>query len=330
MVLARASVVDYDTAHVAHMNDTPKVSVIIPTYNRSTLVRRAIDSVLAQTMQDLEIIVVDDASTDGTGAMIQKVYRDPRVRYEHLPTNQGVHAARNRGLDLSCGEYIVFLDSDDEVFPHALERMLVAIKRDPAFGMVGAPYRLDDGALTGFERVEDCEIPFVDLLCQRGTRSNKSGLALLSRSAIGDTRFAGKNLDFIFYRTVASRTRFWYIIEPLGAYHLDADAASMTRARKIPNPGLSIVRARATADFLDAFGSTMMAGCPSLFGFYAYGAAVGLLLAGDTRARTYAWQAARCQPRAKYILFCCFAFVPYASWMLWRLFSIRIALRRVL
>jgi glycosyltransferase involved in cell wall biosynthesis len=91
---------------------TPKVSVVIPTYNRADKVRASIDSVLAQTFTDLEVIVVDDGSTDDTAMVLKETYGDS-IRYCHQ-NNQGVSAARNRGIAESNGEWVAFLDSDDQ------------------------------------------------------------------------------------------------------------------------------------------------------------------------------------------------------------------------
>src|SRR3989338_265276 len=206
--------------------------------------------------------------------------------------------------------------------------------------MVLAPYRLDSGELTGFERSTDCEIPALDLICQCGMRKNKAGFALFRRSVLGDMRWEGKNLDFVFYRRAAARTRLFFVAAPAGAYHLDIDTHSMTRRRKIPSPELSVQRARVMEGFLGEFGETMLAKCPSLYGFYAYGAAVGLLLGGETtRARRPArgggagppaGGAARCQPRPKYVLFYMYSLLPFSSALLWLLFSIKRALQKVL
>ncbi|MBI3300984.1 MAG: glycosyltransferase family 2 protein [Deltaproteobacteria bacterium] len=95
----------------------PEVSVIIPTYNRWDLVREAIASVQAQTYRDFELTVVDDGSNDGTAEVVQEF---AGVRYVHQP-NRGVSAARNRGVALSSGALLAFLDSDDLWQPRKLE-----------------------------------------------------------------------------------------------------------------------------------------------------------------------------------------------------------------
>ncbi len=107
----------------------PKVSVIIPTYNRASMVCEAIDSVLAQTYPDFEVVVVDDGSTDGTGEVLRARYGD-RIRYFYQE-NQGRAVARNRGIRASTGEYLIFLDSDDWLLPEALEIQVGFMGRHP-------------------------------------------------------------------------------------------------------------------------------------------------------------------------------------------------------
>ncbi|HMN78583.1 MAG TPA: glycosyltransferase family 2 protein [Burkholderiaceae bacterium] len=114
--------------------EQPLVSVVIPTYNRSKLVRAAIDSVLAQTVRVDEVIVVDDGSTDDTARVLQQEYGD-RVRYIHQ-ANSGVSRARNRGLAVARGRYLTLLDSDDEWLPEKTELQLDWLERRPEYGMV--------------------------------------------------------------------------------------------------------------------------------------------------------------------------------------------------
>ncbi len=105
-----------------------EVSVIIPTYNRAEYVTKAIDSVLAQTYTDYEIIVIDDGSTDNTKEVLLP-YMD-RIRYIYQE-NAGASAARNRGIKASKGEWIAFLDSDDEWLPGKLAVQIRAVERHP-------------------------------------------------------------------------------------------------------------------------------------------------------------------------------------------------------
>ena len=105
----------------------PKVSVVIPTYNRADKVGKGIESCLAQTFTDLEVIVVDDGSSDGTGPILRETFGD-RIRY-FAQANQGASIARNKGIELARGEWIAFLDSDDLWEKDKLEWQLKALDR---------------------------------------------------------------------------------------------------------------------------------------------------------------------------------------------------------
>ena len=107
---------------------SPITSVIIPTYNRWPLVAEAVDSVLAQSFQDIEIIVVDDGSTDGTTNRLAKF--DGRLRL-FTTTGRGVAAARNFGVSQAQGCYVAFLDSDDFWLPGKLETQIAFLDRHP-------------------------------------------------------------------------------------------------------------------------------------------------------------------------------------------------------
>lgn len=99
------------------------ISVIIPTYNRSNLLIRAIDSVLAQTYQNFEIIVVDDGSQDDTATKLLPLVEAGIIKYYQNP-NTGVSFSRNFGAGIALGDYLAFLDSDDEWLPHKLKEQI--------------------------------------------------------------------------------------------------------------------------------------------------------------------------------------------------------------
>ena len=109
-------------------NQDPYFTVVIPTYNRGSLLPRAIDSVLGQTFTRFEVIVVDDGSTDNT-AEVMAGYSDPRVRYIRID-HGGTGAARNAGGQAARGVWLVFLDSDDEALPNWLATAHVAVRDD--------------------------------------------------------------------------------------------------------------------------------------------------------------------------------------------------------
>jgi glycosyltransferase involved in cell wall biosynthesis len=98
----------------------PRVSVVMPAYNAAEVIRESIDSVLAQTLHDFELLVVDDASTDQTVQVVSQV-QDPRVVLMRLPRNQGAIGARNAGIEAARGQYIALLDADDLSRPQRLQ-----------------------------------------------------------------------------------------------------------------------------------------------------------------------------------------------------------------
>ncbi len=116
--------------------NSPLVSVVIPTHNRPDLVQRAIHSVLGQTYQRLECIVIDDGSFSDTALVVGQM-ADPRIRFTRHETSRGASAARNTGISLAQGSLIAFLDDDDEWLPKKLEKQVSLIgKLPPEVGLV--------------------------------------------------------------------------------------------------------------------------------------------------------------------------------------------------
>jgi glycosyltransferase involved in cell wall biosynthesis len=111
------------------------VSIVVPVYNTKEYLSRCVGSILAQTHRNLELILVDDGSTDGSGALCDAYAgRDARVRVLHTG-NGGVSAARNRGIDAAKGDYIGFADSDDWAEPDWIERLLAPFSDDPGLSV---------------------------------------------------------------------------------------------------------------------------------------------------------------------------------------------------
>ena len=109
------------------MNE-PRVSIILPTFNRGDVIRRAIDSVLAQSFTDWELVIIDDGSSDGTADAVSGI--DPRIVVVRQQ-NSGVYVARNTGLSNARGRLITFLDSDDDWTPYYLELAVGFLDRHP-------------------------------------------------------------------------------------------------------------------------------------------------------------------------------------------------------
>ncbi len=113
------------------MQKTYSISVIIPSYNRKSTIKRCIDSILIQTYQIFEIIIVDDGSDDGTLEFIEKEYKSDKRIQIIKQNHKGAQAARNTGIRVAQGEYIAFLDSDDEWLPDKLAVQVQELKKNP-------------------------------------------------------------------------------------------------------------------------------------------------------------------------------------------------------
>lgn len=118
------------------MSSIPVVSWIMAAHNAQRFIGQAIDSVLAQTLPDFELIVVDDASTDETAAVV-RAYDDRRVCYFHLPANVGPAVARNHALAAAHGEFIAILDADDVAMPQRLDRQVAYLREHPQIAGAG-------------------------------------------------------------------------------------------------------------------------------------------------------------------------------------------------
>jgi glycosyltransferase involved in cell wall biosynthesis len=131
---------------------TPVMSVVIPTRDRPELLAAAIRSALGQTLSDIEVLVVDDAS-EGASADVVAGFQDARLRLLRHGVSQGASAARNTGIRASAGEYVAFLDDDDEWYPEKLEKQLRVFRRGgPELGVVYSSYTVQErptGAILG-------------------------------------------------------------------------------------------------------------------------------------------------------------------------------------
>lgn len=143
---------------------SPLVSVVIPTYNRARFIRDAISSALAQSYANIEVIVVDDASTDQTSSIIDEF--GDAVRYIRQETNAGVGAARNAGVRAARGSLVAFLDSDDRWHPHKLEKQVALWQADRSAGIVGGScdYIDEDGNPVGVPNIAAPVVSY-DMMC---------------------------------------------------------------------------------------------------------------------------------------------------------------------
>src|SRR5690349_21534538 len=121
----------------------PLVTVVIPVFNGEPFVAKAVESVRAQTMNDVEIIVVDDGSTDGTQAVLAKLERTHLIRW-YQQDHGGPARSRNRGIESARGEFIALLDCDDVWLPDKLAAQLSIMRGDPEVGLVHTDFDVVD------------------------------------------------------------------------------------------------------------------------------------------------------------------------------------------
>jgi glycosyltransferase involved in cell wall biosynthesis len=216
----------------------PTVSVVTPTYNRADRISRAIESVLAQTYEDWEHLIVDDASTDDTRSVVEN-YDDDRIRYFRHETNRRQAAARNTAIEAADGEFVAFIDSDDEWRPTKLEKQVVWIEdRDEEWVGVytdGTTLRSSRvkaalASLFPYEiRKEGSEELVRDILTMRGNIS--AGSSLLARTSTvraidGFDESLPRHEDLDFTLRLLEEGKLGYIDEELFVVHESSDPSA--------------------------------------------------------------------------------------------------------
>jgi glycosyltransferase involved in cell wall biosynthesis len=204
----------------------PKISVIIPTYNREKLVGETIQSVLRQTFTDLEVIVVDDGSTDNTKAVVDS-YTDPRIKYVYQE-NRGASAARNKGIKISKGDYIAFLDSDDLYLENALKKSFDALESHKQVGfsygqaymmMRGDVIRIRKNPFHNSSTVIDSVKQIRELLSDFFSSPITMSTLVVKRYYVEEIGGFDEDLwfweDGHFFIRMAKRSPSFYIAEPL-------------------------------------------------------------------------------------------------------------------
>jgi glycosyltransferase involved in cell wall biosynthesis len=201
----------------------PTVSVIMPTYNYGRFIADALKSVLAQTVRDLEVIVVNDGSTDCTVDVVRSFLMDPRVRYESIP-HGGAPVAKNTGIRLSRAPLVAFLDADDVWLPHKLERQLALFKADPELGVAYSRRRLMNEE--GVELTYEQPVLHRGLVLEPLFRTNFvcQSSAVVRRAVLDEVglfdELRAVVQDYDLWLRVAARYRFDYVDEPLVLYRV--------------------------------------------------------------------------------------------------------------
>jgi glycosyltransferase involved in cell wall biosynthesis len=201
----------------------PAVSVVIPTYNYGRYLPRTLGSVLAQTFQDFEILILDDGSTDDTAAVVRPYLADPRIHYRRL-TNGGPSRARNLGISRARAPVVAFLDADDSWLPAKLEKQMALFRRDPALGLVYTARRVVDEAGHGLEWQEPVQhrghvleaLLGGNFICLTSCMVRRQVFELVGTFDEGLSQAE----DYDLWLRIAEHYRFDYLAEPLVTYRM--------------------------------------------------------------------------------------------------------------
>ncbi|MBS1940255.1 MAG: glycosyltransferase family 2 protein [Bacteroidetes bacterium] len=204
------------------MQKAPRITVLMTLYNKGPYVEEAVRSVLAQTFADFELLVVDDASTDG-GLDIVKAIGDPRIRILENAENTGRAAAANRGYDAASGEYIAVLDGDDVMFPERLAKQVAFMDSHPLIGISGGACQVLG------EQGRSGHWPAADPECRAGLLFGDAllyGTAIMRRDVVEahrlrcNTAWRWPGMDYLFTLSFHAFTRYGNLAEPLIAYRM--------------------------------------------------------------------------------------------------------------
>ncbi len=226
------------------------VSVIIPTWNRAAFIKKAINSALKQTFSPLEIIVCDDGSTDNTFEIINS-FKDSRIRWTAGPRSGRPAIPRNRGIAISRGEWIAFLDSDDEWLPEKLETQLSLAVKLKCKAVCSNAYRVipnkgTEGNLLSWHKNR---LSFYDLIKVNNVICSS---AMIHRSCFSTVVGFPEEIqltaleDYALWLRIATQTDFAFIKEPMTIYH--DDAVNSIRKEK---PDVNVQRQQILLNFLE-------------------------------------------------------------------------------
>lgn len=212
------------------------ISVIIPTYNRVNYLRISVNSVIQQTYKNIEIIIVDDCSTDNTENIINRV-QDKRIRYLRNKENIGAGASRNRGIKEAKGEFIAFLDDDDEWLPKKLEKQMLLFNLLPDdYGLVYCGHIIYDmnGDLIGRKKSQYRGNVLREILngCILGGSTPLIRKTVFSKVGYNNSNLKS-SIDWEMWIRIAENYKFDFVDEYLVKYIIHEDQISTKRKNRI-------------------------------------------------------------------------------------------------
>lgn len=223
------------------MISRPLVTVCIPTFGQARWLAESLTSALGQTMNDLEVVVVDDASPDGT-RRVMGAFRDPRVRYFRQPRTVGIAANRNACLNVARGRYVAWLDSDDVWEPSMLERQCALLDARPEVGLVHGGFRLIDAGGDPVRpwtppHTADAIVPgrdaFRDLIVENHIVAPTVLVRRELHDAVGPyaTTIGPSGTDWEMWLRISLRADVGFTAEPVARYRLHPESVSARTTR---------------------------------------------------------------------------------------------------
>jgi glycosyltransferase involved in cell wall biosynthesis len=217
----------------------PLISVVIPTRNRHVLLKRAVKSVLEQTLGDLEILIVDDASTDQTHSIVKR-NNDERIKYFLLKNKSGGSKARNTGIENSQGKYIAFLDDDDEWLPEKLKKQMEYFYKTNDIGICYTGRQtMKKGKIGGLSKRYSFRYPPYEDHFRSIMSDNFVGITssvVIPKTILVETGGFDENLpclqDYDLFIRILKKWKAAGINEPLVRYYLGSETRHLSFTRK--------------------------------------------------------------------------------------------------
>jgi len=220
---------------------------MIPVYNREKYVGGAIDSILAQTFTDFELLVIDDGSTDRSREVVRS-YHDPRIRLVCNETNLGVPQTRNRGIHLARGEYVAFLDSDDWAYPERLAKQVAFLDSHPDYAAVGAWITWMDEKGRSLRRVKRKPISPDEIAAQRLFQQGIENSACMTRTVVlreyGHREEYDLSEDFDLWARIAAKNKLATLPEILVRRRMHSGRITQEKALRMKDRRLAIYAAQ--------------------------------------------------------------------------------------
>lgn len=301
----------------------PRISIIIPVYNRAKYIQELLGSLQRQTFSDFEVCIVDDGSTDnGKEIIFDFQKKDSRIKFFSVGENKGATFARNLGIQNANGEWIMLWDSDDLLYEYALETLVLYQNNFSEIDIFSAPADVfkKNIQLDVIARKEGV-VTYEDILSRKLPQNSKVRIA--RAEIMKKVHYLSKNIDFLVNVQLVEKGKWFHIGKPLGLLRVEDDEMSLTKKRRKKNIGLSIERSIILEKFLYAHGEKLSSVAPSLFSAYAYGVSVGCLLDNNySKSRFWAKSALSTHLTVKSFIIFILTYVPFGAFFLRLLFKL--------